>query len=663
MKTPKAHRPVHPDDLFKLRFLLEGQLSPDGQSVAFVVSHTHGDKDCAAIWLLLLETDEARQLTTGQMLDSHPRWSPDGEQIAFTSNRDGDRQIYLISVDGGEARPLTGMSQGIGGGPVWSPDGQSIAFTAGPTTPPLDLSKPYRITRHVYRFDGIGYLDNAVHDIYVVPVAGGEPRQMTQDGCHNRTPVWSPDGQEILFASSLCPDSHRVADALKIVNLEGKARALVNRWGYAMCAAWTPDGGRVVFIGNPWDVPMGTQFNLWVIDRRGGDAYCRTTALPLHVGGGLQPDFPALPVLRPRILITEDSQAAYLKVQDRGTVQVYRISLDGPESWAPVVSGSRACVPLSRVGERLLFAASTLHNPVDLFIADADGASEQQLTHFNAGVLHKRAQPTIKHLRFRSSDGVPVEGWVMTPSTGHAPYPTVLYIHGGPHSAFGHMFSFDLQMLAGAGYAALFINPRGSTRYGDAFSTQILGDLGRLEYEDLMAGVDTAIEQGIADPDRLGCYGHSYGGFLVCWIVGHTDRFSAAVAENPVTDWLSNYGTSDAGPAVRPQQLGGPPHEVPDVYRHCSALTYAHHCTTPTLLIQAEQDYRCPPGQAEQFYTILKASGCTVEMLRLPNASHLSSVAGPPDLRKVGNEALLDWMNRHVVGVSQHWTRTEERDG
>jgi dipeptidyl aminopeptidase/acylaminoacyl peptidase len=163
-----------------------------------------------------------------------------------------------------------------------------------------------------------------------------------------------------------------------------------------------------------------------------------------------------------------------------------------------------------------------------------------------------------------------------------------------------------------------------------------------------MSGVDHAISEGLADPKRLGCYGHSYGGFLALWIVGHTDRFGAAVAENPVTDWVSNYGTSDAGPSVRPQQLGGKPHEKPDAYRRCSAITYAHNCTTPTLLIQSEQDFRCPPSQAEQYYAVLKSVGCKAEMLRLPKSTHVSTMRGTPPIRHAGNEALLEWMKRNL---------------
>jgi dipeptidyl aminopeptidase/acylaminoacyl peptidase len=243
---------------------------------------------------------------------------------------------------------------------------------------------------------------------------------------------------------------------------------------------------------------------------------------------------------------------------------------------------------------------------------------------------------------------VDVEGWYLKPPLGTAPYPTILYIHGGPHGAYGHIFSFDFQLLAGAGYGVLIVNHRASTGYGNDFSTAIKGDWGNLDYQDLMAGVDHAIALGLADADRLGVCGLSGGGNLSSWIVGQTDRFKAAVPENPVTNWVSFYGVSDVGVWFAVEQMGGHPHEIPDVYARCSPITYAHRCTTPTLLVQGENDYRCPAEQSEQFYTVLKANGCAVEMLRLPNSSHGGAIIGPVASRRAQNEALLDWFQRYI---------------
>ena len=653
MVEKKKLRAVKPEDLFQLKFLQDGQLSPDGKTTAYTIANVDAEKEeeFSAIWLLSLETGESRQLTAGLSLDTNPEWSPDSQQIAFLTTRGEKPQIHLIPVNGGESRALTGMPLGVNDGPAWSPDGKHIAFTSSPATEPTDRTKPYRVTRHIYRSDGMGYLDDEGQDIYIIPVKGGEPKRLTTDDCFNSEPVWSPDGKEILFSAEMYPDSHRVHPILKVVNLRGEVRELVGEWGYAISATWMPDGKQIVFIGNPLGLPDGSNENLWVIYSQGSEPECRTASLSIQLDWDIDVDMPIGPLLRPRILITKDTQTAYVQVQDGGTLQIYRVALSGPETWAPVVAGERSCMTLGMDDGRLVYAVSSIHNPVDLFTADVDGANERQLTHLNADLMEEWYVPTVEHLSFPGSDGVQVEGWILKPSTGKAPYPTILYIHGGPHASCGHMFSFEFQMLAGAGYAVLFINFRGSTGYGDKFSTEIIGDYGNLDYKDLMAGIDFAIEKGLVDPDRLGCCGLSYGGYLSCWIVGHTDRFKAAVPENPVTNWVSIYGTSDAGPQLTPEELGDLPHKIPEVYQRCSPITYAHRCTTPTLLVQGENDYRCPAEQSEQFYAVLKASGCVVEMLRLPKSPHGGSIEGAPIVRRAQNEALLDWMNRYVLGI------------
>jgi dipeptidyl aminopeptidase/acylaminoacyl peptidase len=202
-------------------------------------------------------------------------------------------------------------------------------------------------------------------------------------------------------------------------------------------------------------------------------------------------------------------------------------------------------------------------------------------------------------------------------------------------------------MLAAAGYAVLCINYRGSSGYGTAFADQIMGNLGDLEFADLMAGVDAAVARGLADPNRLACSGGSYGGYLTCWLVGHTTRFKAAIAERPITNLVSAFGASDI-PGWWVDALGGAPHEAPAVYARCSPLTYAHRCQTPTLLLVAEQDHRCPPLESEQFYTALKQAGCVVEMLRLPHSAHGGADTGPLPVRRAQNEAYLEWLGRYL---------------
>ncbi len=284
-----ASQTITPDDLFRLKFLQSAQLSPDGKTVAYAVSHVEQnggaaaeeaeEKECVAIWLLSVETGEARQLTAGQARDTSPQWSPDGSRIAFLSTRGDKPQIYVIGVDGGEARALTALKQGVAGGPVWSPDGSKIAFTAAPPKEPRKPDAPYRITRHIYRFDALGYLDTMTHDIYVVAADGGEPIRLTNDDWLNADPQWSPDGREIGYLASMGPDSHDTfLGSLRVVDLEGNVRDVIGEWGFVLSFAWLPDAERLVFCGKPHGQLIGCKADLWVIDSQG--RYTRSAGRP-----------------------------------------------------------------------------------------------------------------------------------------------------------------------------------------------------------------------------------------------------------------------------------------------------------------------------------------------------------------------------------------------
>lgn len=683
-------RPVLPDDLYSLRFIQSAALSPDSSQVIFTVSSydVDADEDYTHIWLHDIETEQSRQLTFGAHNNTQPQWAPDGVTIAFLSTRGEMPQIYRMRVDGGEAQALTHVPHGVASGPKWSPGGSRIAFCAKPEPQEgeseFDTTKPYRVRRHVYRFDRMGYLDGAVQNIYQLEVESGQVHQLTDGPTVDSNPHWSPDGMRILYGAMMKSDQHSAAfPHPRVVNPSGKVVELLAGWGDVRQMAWHPEGEGIVFVGTPAGKPIGSKADLYVTPLNGKEnPQNRTASLPNGVGGSLQGDMPLQGLFNGPILVTADGQSAIVQVQNGGTIGIYSVALQGDETHRELLGGPRACVPLDLKKQgQLLYVTSNINETPNLALAslptvedaeadttardapDRDAAAteaatmaheaqpivqEQQITDLNAGICFAEFLPTVERLRFESPDGVQVEGWFIAPRGGKPPYPTVLYIHGGPHSAFGHIYHFDTQMLVGAGYGVLMVNHRASTGYGDEFATAIKGDWGNLDYLDLMAGVDTVIEQGWADPDRLGVCGLSGGGNLSCWIVGQTDRFKAAVPENPVTNWQSFYGTSDIGVWFSVEELGGHPHQIPDVYVRCSPITHAHRCTTPTLLIQCEHDWRCPIEQGEQFYNVLKANGCTVEMLRLPGGSHGGTIDGSPPLRRAQNEALLEWMNRYV---------------
>jgi len=643
-------RTIQPDDLFGLYFLNGAQLSPDGDSILYYVNkiNAEDDKEYATIYL------NDRQMTNGKAQDITPEFSPDGKSIAFLSDRSGKVQLYQMPVDGGEAHQLTDLKQNLGGF-AWSPDGSKIAFSAKPDfegDDPIDLTKePYRVTRKVYRFDAIGYLDQNVHNIYLLDVASGEVTQLTDDETDNVSLRWSPDGEKILYSASMQHNTARtIYPTLTVIDLDGKKQTLLKGWDTGGKASWLPDSEKIAFVGRPDDgAPIGTKSDLWVVDVESGDVEHRSAGLKVGVGGRLSLDMPAGGLANWQPLISSDGETAYVPVQTGGNVHIYAIALTDKASYQPLTSGDEAIFLCDIKDNSILYAKTTLNAPFELWRTNLTGSNPKQITHLNGEYLDQITLPQTEHLLWNSVDGEQVEGWYMKPPVGSAPYPTILYIHGGPHAAYGNGFHFDFQMLAGAGYGVLFLNHRASTGYGDGFSTAIKGDWGNLDYHDLMTGVNYAIEKGLADRDKLGVCGTSGGGNLSTWIIGQTDRFKAAIPQNPVTNWRSFYGTSDIGIYFATEQLGGHPHEIPEIYTKCSPITYAHNCTTPTLMVQSENDWRCPAEQSEQFYTVLKANGCTVEMLRQPGGSHGASIRGAVNLRRAHNDAMLDWFGKYVM--------------
>jgi len=643
-------RTMQPEDLFGLHFLNGAQFSPDGASVVYYVNKINADEDKEYATIYLND----RTMTNGKAQDISPKFSPDGKSIAFLSNRSGKLQLYSMPVDGGEARQLTDLKQDLGGF-AWSPDGTTIAFSAKPDfdgDSPIDLTKePYRVTRTVYRFDAIGYLDQNVHNIYLLDIASGEVTQLTDDETDNMALRWSPDGTKILYSASMQHDNERtIYPTLTVIDLDGNKQTLLDGWWTYGKASWLPDSQRIAVICRPDDgAPIGTKSDLWVLDTASGDMENRSKGLDVGVGGRLSLDMPAGGLGNWQPLIASDGETAYVPVQTGGDVHIYAVALSDDADFQALTSGEEAIFLCDMTNDSILYAKTTRNAPFELWQTDLNGANPQPITHLNDDYLSDITLPETEHLLWDSVDGVQVEGWYMKPPVGEAPYPTILYIHGGPHAAYGNGFHFDFQMLAGAGYGVLFLNHRASTGYGDSFSTAIKGDWGNLDYHDLMTGVDTVIDRELADKDRLGVCGTSGGGNLSTWIIGQTDRFKAAIPQNPVTNWRSFYGTSDIGIYFATQQLGGHPHDIPDIYEKCSPITYAHNCTTPTLMVQSEHDWRCPAEQSEQFYTVLKANGCIVEMVRQPGGSHGASIRGAVNLRRAHNDAMLDWFGKYVM--------------
>ena len=656
------------DETFGAAFVVDGALAPDASRAVYVVSETVGEGNEAqqrtSLWCVELAGGTRRQLTSSPGNDASPVFAPDGRSVLFISTRAKVPQVYRIAIDGGEARQLTAQPHGVTQFAL-SPDGRWLAVAGLDAAPKARAAAEHpRITRAVHRFDAMGgWLHETKMGVYLQPARGGRARLLVEHDGVVSALAWSPDSRRLAVGKSATERHREFADGdLFVCDLDGHRRA-VFRDALFGGVFWTMDGRQIGFTGPPDGKLSARQQQLLLVDAsrdadaRGskGGPRSRTARLDRPVGVALQMHNPAALVASIPIAAA-NGRDAFVSVTDGGRVGICRIALNGRESCDPVLGGDRVCMLLDARADRLLYSVQDCNTPPELFTATTTGDDERCLSAHNDAWLKRIRLPDVERLVVRSRrsankgrrDSVDVEGWVLKPRHLRAPYRTLLYIHGGPHSAFGYCFNLDFHELVGAGYAVAFANSRGSTGYGDAFSSAIVGCWGEPETRDFDAFVDALVEKGIADPERLGVMGVSGGGHLSGWLIGHTDRFKAAVPEEGVFNLLSMYGTSDAGERLMALEMGGLPHEMPERYWALSPLAHAHRCRTPTLLIQGETDIRCPMEQAEQMYTVLKRHGCTVELLRLSNCNHGPQIWGPPALRRVRMNAIRDWFDRYL---------------
>jgi dipeptidyl aminopeptidase/acylaminoacyl peptidase len=628
----------------RLRFVAQAGFIPDGEHGFYTMSEIDAKlHERHSLWLFDRRGAGKRRVAMelGDITGVAP--SPDGRTLAMLADANGKKQIHLIAVAGGKPRVLTSLPQGVGGAPVWSPDGRSIAFTAGPATR-RDPSLPYRLDRVTYRFDGLGYVDDVVQNLYLVDVATGRTHQLTSDRTMKGEPRWSPDGHSLLYLLSFRPDRewNFLAELHVITAADGKSHAVIDQWGGVFGAEWCSDGKRLAFVGSR-AIPgfFGTQkSDLWTVPIAGGEPECRTAGVLAGVGQMIQTDLPGGELGAQRIRIVGD--AAYVKGQVGGDVVIYKVALSGAEAVERVGPKEDSAYLVDVDSQRgILHLATSLVRPPDLMLGSARVTAE------NDDLLKPLPRPGVHHLEVTAPDGLKTDAWALTPAGGNGPWPTILYVHGGPYGAVGSTFVIDYHLLVGAGFAVIVHNFRGSHGYGAAFSKKIEGNWGKAGSLDHHATVDAAIQAGIADPDRLGVCGLSHGGFATCWLLGTSGRFKAGVAENPVTSFASAYGEMDASGWIA-LELGGTPDKIPEVYRERSPLTYAPSCKAPLLFVVGEADYRCNPVEAEQYHRVLRVNGIPSEIVRLPNSSHTGSWGGPVPGRIAQNDALVDWFVRYL---------------
>jgi len=657
--VPSLPAPLTADDLAGFAFVSEAAISPAGDRVVYPVRRMDlaANRYRAALFVSSVDGADVAQWTDGIAEDATPRWSPDGKRIAFVSDRGevpegkkrAPKNVFVIDGPGAQARQVASFADDCGD-LTWLPDGSGVVVTLkdAAAAEPDDAPKVYDRIR--YKSDDAGMLDLRRKHLWVVPFEGS-PRRITDGDWDDTHPAVSPDGAHVAFTSNRSADRDRntVSDIWTVPVAGGApARVTTERGQYAN-ASWSPDGAAIACLGTSDAVGAGARnTRVWRFARTGGAGsdllgdWDRTTGS--RVMGDVRGEAVALPPVW-----TRDGRILFIG-SDQGAANLYSCRADGGDVRAETL-GAHQLVTATLDRDARCFAGviATATSPGEV-VTGQPGDGMRAITTLNAELLGARYVAAPERVQFTGADGWAIEGWLLRPR-GFDPakkWPLVLEIHGGPHGAYGYSFFHEFQVLAGRGYAVLYTNPRGSHAYGDAFVRACVGDWGGKDYEDLMAGVDHVLALGWVDRDRLYVTGGSYGGFMTNWIVGHTDRFKAAVTQRSISNNVSAFGTSDIGWHFWQFEMGdATPWRDEHKLVERSPLTYIENVRTPLLLLHAEKDFRCPIEQAEQFFVGLKLLGKEAVFVRYQDDSHELTRGGKPKNRIDHARRIADWFDAH----------------
>ncbi|HUH12956.1 MAG TPA: S9 family peptidase [Longimicrobiales bacterium] len=669
-------RGILPQDYYRMTFVGDVDVSPAGDLVAFTVTSVDEEENerHREVWLQRLRDGRPDgapfRFTDPTRESSSPRFSPDGDLLAFTSRRgDDDNAVWFarLRAPGGEAFHI----DGVDASPAWSPDGRWIAVVKEPEeeegdegeedrregwiapdaiTTTLDAKRfDGRVITHLrYKRDGVLTLRphpsvSGKDQLFVLPGEGGEPRQITSLPFSVRSAVWSNDGSRLYFAGDPHEDEELRTDATgalyMVARAGGEPIRLTPIDGSESSPALSPDGRWLAFLSTP---ERGAETDLMVA-RLGADGAFAGEPVNLTADWDLSPGSPTF---------SPDGRTLRFSTGVAGASHLFEVPVAGG-AVRQATRGERrlSSFAWSRDGRVMAYTAGDASTPAEVFVARGDGAGEQRLTSFNDAWLAEVTIMPSERLTWTVADGTEVEGWLVKP-VGYDParrYPMILKIHGGPHSAYGNTFFQTFHVLSNAGFFVLYPNPRGSSGYGHGFQYATRGQWGELDSEDYLTGVDAALAKYPAiDPERLGVSGGSYGGYMTNWLTATTDRFAAAATSRSITNWESWYGVSDAQ-GLTEYEFMGTPWEQRELYRRLSPISYVENVQAPTLIIHSENDYRTPIADGEQWYVALKKRGVPVEMVRYPRSSHGLSRTGEPWLLVDRLERIRSWFDHWLI--------------
>jgi len=652
-----ATRLITIDDYFQIRDVGQPELSPDGQWVVYTVrtKMLKEDKNETRIWMVSTHGGDPLPMTDESVSSSHPRWSPDGKYLAFTSSRNGGKsQVWLLNRLGGEAVRLTDILQGVGDF-EWSPDSTRLvlvlkdpkpedaeAAKEKDKTPPKPKTQPpYVIDRLQFKQDTVGYLDNHRSHLYVFNIEKKSITQITSGDFDDSEPAWSPDGKTLAFTSNRStPDPDRNFNTdIWVVDAENTDKGahltqITTNPGADRSPSWSPDGKRIAFVSqiDAKAIDYATQ-HLAIAPSTGGEEKVLTLALDRSVR-------------RPRFSL--DGNSIYFLTEDDGTQNLCRIPATGGDIIRPI--GGRVTVAYYSLGKEGAIAAQigTSDRPDEIFLQN--GSDLTRLTKTNDTLISQLRLAKVEYVHFKSKDGTSVAGYLYKPVDFDAAkkFPTLLRPHGGPVGQYAASFDHLAELFAANGYAVLLPNPRGSSGYGQKFCEAIFADWGNKDYQDDMAMADYALEQGIADPEKLGVGGWSYGGISTNFIITQTTRFKAAITGASEVLYSANYG-HDHYQKLWELELGLP-WENRALYDKLSPFYKVTSIATPTLIMGGQIDWNVPIINSEQLYQALKRVGkVPTELVVYPNEYHGFTT---PSHIKDRLERYLAWYAHYVKGDS-----------
>lgn len=643
--------------VFDMEYASDPQISPDGKTIVYVRRSMDKltDRDTGSLWTLDVASGDHRPLVTGGPAGA-PRWSPDGTRLVYSTATNGKPEIRMLYLDTGRSYSLAQFLEGPGEA-VWSPDGKTIAFTMfvpgekpGFAKPPAapegaTWNEPVKVFDDItFRFDGAGYLKDGATHVFVLPVDGGTPRQVTSGETSMQQPAWLGN-DTLLVTGNLAEDRDMdpVESEIYTVKLADlSVSPLTNRDGPDYGPVVSPDGKKIAYRGFDDKVLSYQQDDLYVMNADGTGR--------VELGADFFGSFGST-------RWAPDGKSLLSLVEDHGVLSLYRVGLDGKVSLVvtdiggtsigrPYVEGS-----FSVSGGKkpvVAYTAGFADRPAEVASIGLDGKNQKVMTALNDDLLPYLEMSRVEEIKVASSaDGLEIEGWVAFPPDFKADgsFPMILEIHGGPFAMYGPNFGSEIQRYAAEGYVTVWTNPRGSTGYGEEFAHKIDKAYPGNDYDDLMSIVDELIARNYVSKDRLFVTGGSGGGILTAWIVTKTDRFAAAASVKPVINWMTMALAADIAQFVRRHWIRSDPWSDPEAFLKFSPIRYVDKVKTPTLMMVGEEDWRTPAWEAEQFYTALKMNGVDTALIHVPGSPHY--IASRPSRLIAKTDNIMGWFAKY----------------